>query len=140
MTTENHSTLSVARAFKKASAKAKQPQHSPFSIRFSPEERALLEQRAGTKPLGAYIRECLLAEEAAPRKNLRKPRVDDQKAAQILAALGQSRLASNLNQLAKSANSGSLVVSTETERQLQQASMAVIAMREALFTALGIKS
>jgi len=50
--------------------------------------------------------------------------VDDQKIALFLSVLGESRLASKLNQLAKSSNMGALDVSMDTERQSQEASMA----------------
>ena len=45
----------------------------------------------------------------------------------------------NLNQLAKSANMGTLDVSQNVELQLQEAYLAILAMRDALITALEIK-
>tara|TARA_A200000113_G_C8862255_1_gene353668 strand:- start:1842 stop:2087 length:246 start_codon:yes stop_codon:yes gene_type:complete len=45
--------------------KTKKP--TPFSLRLSVEERQLLDELAGTKPLGAYVRETLLSN-AKPRK------------------------------------------------------------------------
>ena len=54
----------------------------------------------------------------------------------MLAELGKSRLASNLNQLAKAANTGSLPVSPETEQALVQACEDVRRMRHALPAAL----
>lgn len=113
---------------------------APFSIRFSREERDELERRAGTKPLGTFIRESLLGDLAVGRRSYRKPRIDDEKAAALLAVFGQSRIPANINQLAKRANAGTLDISDETERLLQEAAMAVLAMREALLTALGLKS
>lgn len=114
--------------------------HSPFSIRLSEEERKHLEQLAGNRPLGAYIRDQLLGEKAHKRRALRKPTVGDEQYATLLAALGQSRLSSNLNQLAKHANMGILDVSGEVEQQLQDACQAVLAMRDVLFVALGLKA
>ncbi len=112
---------------------------APFSIRLSGEERAYLERQAGNKPLGVYIRAVLLGERAAKRRVLRKPTVDRQQIATVLAALGDTRLSSNLNQLAKHANMGTLDVSRDIEQELEEAYQAVIAMRNALFMALGMK-
>lgn len=113
---------------------------APFSIRLTQEERAYLEAKAGNQALGAYIRQTLLGDQQASRRKLRKPKVDDEKAAAILSELGSSRIPANLNQLAKAANTGTLDVQEETEQQLQHACAAVIAMREALFIALGLKT
>ncbi|MEM6496990.1 MAG: hypothetical protein AAF709_09730, partial [Pseudomonadota bacterium] len=55
----------------------------------------------------------------------------------VLAALGQSRLSSNLNQLAKSANIGTLPVTQETEDDLRQACTDIALMRRELLQALG---
>lgn len=112
---------------------------SPFCIRLTTEERAYLQQLASNRPLGAYIRERLLGERAMKRRRLRQPKLDDQQYATLLAALGQSRLSSNLNQLARSANMGTLDVSQDIERQLEDAYGAVQEMRKALFIALGLK-
>lgn len=58
----------------------------------------------------------------------------------ILAALGLSGIASNLNQLAKATYSGSLPITPETEAMLRQACAAVLWMRDALMQALGMKT
>ena len=75
----------------------------PFPIRFTMDERAYLEQKAGRRPLGAYCREILLGNYAEKRRNSRKPCISDEQYSSLLAALGESRLSSNLNQLAKQA-------------------------------------
>ena len=111
----------------------------PFSLRLSAAERAELIRRAGNKPLGAYIRAQVLEGVTTPRRSRRQPGMDQQSLAKLLAALGQSRLSSNLNQLAKSANSGSLPVSPETEQALVQACEDVRRMRHALLSALGFR-
>lgn len=125
----------------KKPAKRKRP--SPFPVRFSDAERAYLEQLAGNLSLGSYIRQELLKDfeqkETQPRRKLRKPSIDDQKIAALLAGLGQSRIPNNLNQLAKAANCGTLDTSEEVEKQLEEACAAVLAMREALFIALGLR-
>ncbi len=113
---------------------------TPFSIRLTPSEKAYLSQKAGSRPLGAYFREELLGKQADSRRKERKPKIDEKQVAALLAGLGQSRLPSNLNQLAKAANQGTLGTSEEVEQQLQDACEAVLAMREALFIALGLRS
>ncbi len=111
----------------------------PFSLRLSAAERAELIRRAGSKPLGVYIRAQLLGNVTTPRRSRRQPGADQQTLAKLLAELGQSRLSSNLNQLAKAANSGSLPVSPETEQVLVQACEDVRRMRHALLSALGFR-
>lgn len=145
MTPQDAKTLSLTEAFGQAAAgTAPEPQKphklKPFSIRFSREERTYLEELAGKQPLGAYIRDQLLGDKAQKRRKSRKPALEDGQYAALLAALGESRLSSNLNQLAHHANTGTLDVTESTERQLQDAYDAILAMREALFTALGLKS
>ena len=110
----------------------------PFSLRLTYEERARLEAEAGDQPLGAYIRERLLGEDAAPRKRRGNSPVKDKEAlGRVMGALGASRLSSNLNQLAKAVNSGSLPVTPETEAELEEACRDVAAMRTDLLRALG---
>jgi hypothetical protein len=110
----------------------------PFSIRLTNEEKATLKRAAGTKPLGAYIRSKLLGEASPERRSYRSPAKDDRALAQLLAELGKARLANNLNQLAKAANSGSLAVTPETQKALEDACRDVQWMRARLIAALGI--
>lgn len=117
-----------------------QKRPSPFCIRLTPYERAYLEQLAGNRSLSAYMREELLGDMAEKRRELRNPKIEQEQYAALLAALGQSRLSSNLNQLAHAANVGTLDVSQDTEQQLQDAYVCILEMRKALFMALGLKS
>ena len=112
----------------------------PFSIRLTPNERQQLEAEAGSKPLSTYMRERLLGSEAQPRRYLRKPRADEQALSKALGVLGRSRLASNLNQLAKAANLGTLPVSSDVLADLTQACADIREMRTALMQALGFKA
>jgi hypothetical protein len=111
---------------------------APFSLRLTAQERASLLQEAGHTPLGAYIRLKLLGEAARPRRAVRQPIHDEKALAQLLGELGRARLANNLNQLAKAANSGSLAVTPETEKALHDACQDVEWMRERLIVALGL--
>lgn len=121
-------------------ANNKPKQAAPFSIRLTADERAYLEDQAGNRPLGAYIRVKLLGDRADKRRASRKPKLQDAQFAALLAALGESRLSSNLNQLAKHANMGTLDITEDTEQQLQDAYRAVLEMRKVLFLALGLKA
>jgi hypothetical protein len=120
-------------------AKDQRPKYPPpFSLRFTFDERAKLDMLRGSMPLGRYIREQLLGDDAAPRKKRGRYPVKDQEAlGRVLGALGASRLSQNLNQLARASNSGSLPVSHEVEEELRQACADVKAMREELLRALG---
>ncbi len=120
-------------------AKDQRPKYPPpFSLRFTFEERVKLDMLRGSMPLGQYIREQVLGDDAAPRKRRgRRPVKDHEALGRVLGALGSSRLSSNLNQLARATNSGSLPISPETEADLRQACEDVKAMRQKLLRALG---
>ncbi len=133
---------STSKAFTDAARQAQsQPYEKPvpFSLRLTREERAQLHAQAGDQPLGAYIRHQLLGDKAQKRRRTRRPGVDHQKLALVLAELGRSRLASNLNQLAKATNMGTLDVSADLEQELREACQSIAAMREKLVSALGVK-
>lgn len=119
--------------------KARSKQASPFSLRLTYAERTQLKAEAGAQPLGTYIRSRLLGDKAEKRRRLRPPGPDHQKLALVLAALGQSRLASNMNQIAKAANMGVLEVSAELTHDLEGACRAIADMREMVIAALGLK-
>lgn len=120
----------------KTAGPAKHP--APFSLRLTHEERARLVSEAGRRPLGVYIRERLLGDETKPRKRQGSYVVKDYQAlGRVLGALGKSRLSSNLNQLAKAVNTGSLPVTPETEAELKAACREISAIRLDLLKALG---
>ncbi|MCC6829543.1 MAG: plasmid mobilization relaxosome protein MobC, partial [Novosphingobium sp.] len=112
---------------------ARKPYDPPFSLRLSFEERARLQQQADGMPLGAYIRERLLAE--PPRRSRLTP-ADRQALLQVLGVLGQSRIANNLNQLAKQAHLGTLPVTPDIEAALTDAIATIATMSEMLVLAL----
>lgn len=116
---------------------AKHP--APFSLRLSAEERAALEAQAGDTPLGAFIREKLLNGTAHPRQRRRRVGRDDEALARLLGELGKTRLANNLNQLAKAANAGALPVTPETLQAILEACKDVGTMRACLLAALGFR-
>jgi len=113
---------------------------TPFSLRLTFEERARLERDAAGMALGAYIRGQLLGEEVAPRKTRNKFPVKDHKLlAEALGQLGQTRIANNLNQMAKLAHTGALPLTPETESELLAACAAVQDMRNAILGAMGLE-
>lgn len=113
---------------------------APFSLRLSFEERTKIEASAGTMPVGAYIKSLLLADDAPRyRARVKSPVKDTQALAELLACLGSSRIANNLNQLAHAANIGNLYFDTDTKIQISQACSDVRIMRQLLMQALDMK-
>jgi hypothetical protein len=112
---------------------------SPFSLRLTFEERAALEQDAADMPLGAYIRSRVFDQSRPPRRTRgKRPVKDHAELAQLVAALGNSRLSSNVNQLARAVNSGSLPVTPDTEKALKDACADIAWMRIAMMKSLGL--
>lgn len=141
MTTSENNTETLVLTEEMRSAASAAPQNkrpAPFSLRLSFEERAQLEEAAAGMPLGTFIREKLLGGDLTPRRTRgRNPVKDHAALAKVLGALGQSRLSSNLNQLAKAAHVGALPVTPEIEEQLTQACAEIRGLRSELMKALG---
>lgn len=119
---------------------AKRP--APFSLRLSKNERARLAMEAAGAPLGAFIKAKLLDGPAPAPRQTRASGIameDRQAFAQALGLLGKSRLSSNLNQLTRLANSGSLPMTPEVEAELFAALREVRAIRTLLLRALGLR-
>ncbi len=137
MSTLDHNFNEIAaRAEKSEAETSKYP--PPFSIRLTFEERARLDTDRGRASLAAHIRERLFGDDATPRKKPGNSPIKDAEAlGRVLGALGGSRLSSNLNQLAKAVNTGSLPVTPETEADLVAACEEVKALRIDLLRALG---
>ncbi len=111
----------------------------PFSLRLTFEERAQLEKDSAGMSLGAYIRSRLFDSEAPKRRTRGKhPVKDHTELGKLLGELGRSRIANNLNQLAKAANSGSLEVSPDTEQAIQDSCGDIQWIRRSLIVALGL--
>lgn len=114
-------------------------QASPFSVRFTAEERARLEQDAGGVSLGEHIRQCVLREGARKRKRAR-PLKDHTALSQSLMALGRSRVAENLNTLAEAAHAGTLTLDEDNHAVLINACADIREVRALLLAALGKRS
>ena len=112
----------------------------PYSLRLSQADRERLERDALGMSLASYIRWRLFNPDSPPPRQRGKVPVKDQQALSgLLAHLGKSQLANNLNQLARAANSGSLPVGPDVEAALLRAAAEVTAMRALLIEALGLK-
>ncbi|MCU7840903.1 MAG: MobC family plasmid mobilization relaxosome protein [Candidatus Thiodiazotropha sp. (ex Troendleina suluensis)] len=116
----------------------------PFSMRFTEDERKALETAAAGRPLAAYIRWLIFKEDmpAMPKKRTRgeSASTDHKQLAKLLGALGKSRIANNINQLARAANSGSLPVNEDVLKSLFEAVRSISWMRKKLIEGLGIKA
>lgn len=110
----------------------------PFSIRFTNKERVILDREAKGKPWAEYIRERLFGN-ASMRQRGRPDRANHAALAKLLGELGKSRLASNMNQIAKAANQGTLPVTPDLQDELKEACADIRMMRDALISSLGIK-
>lgn len=128
--------MSAARTFNGASGAKKAL--SPFSLRLSEDERALLRQRAGKRSLGDYIRSQLFGK-AARQSKRRSPREVDIENAKALAALGRSELARNLSVIAEAARIGALPVTPELVGVIEEACTKIHLTCDALVASLGVK-
>ncbi|MEL6583914.1 MAG: plasmid mobilization relaxosome protein MobC [Pseudomonadota bacterium] len=126
-------------AFKRAATPAQtRTSISPVTLRLTPEERVRLEELADGMTLSAYIRACVFAENTRRRGKHPGDRDAQKKAAaEALTLLGQSRIASNLNQLAHHANLGVLDIGPLEQQQIAEAHGHVLAIRTLLMEALG---
>lgn len=109
----------------------------PFSMRLTPEDRERLTGEAKGMPLGTYLRAKLLGDSPLHLRRSGLPVEDRAALAKALALLGQSRISSNLNQLAYLANIGSLPFTPETIAELDDALVTIRQTRDLLLKALG---
>lgn len=113
---------------------------SPVTVRLKPEERERLEQAADDLSLSAYIRLCLFGDDApAHRTRGKRPVKDYQALAQLMGMLGRSNLPNNINQLAKAANQGDVLLPDDAHHDLKTAALEIAAIRLLLIKALGLK-
>lgn len=107
----------------------------PFSIRFTPEERAFFESCANGRPLDVFIR-ALLLEHACREKQIPNSAEERAQLALILAALGRSDLAANLHIIAEAAQLGLLSSDQALAASLNEAIRNIQEMRDSLLLAL----
>jgi hypothetical protein len=110
-----------------------------FTLRLTPENRLRLERDAGGMSIGAYIRWRVFdPDKPPPRHRGQFPVKDHQALSRTLAALGQSRIANNLNQIAVSIHTGAIDMTPEVEADLIEAIRHIAEMRRMLVEALGL--
>lgn len=108
----------------------------PITLRVSGADLAYLRSLAGDMPLGTFIKSFL------PKPGKSKPRgaisvADRPSLARIILLLGQSNIAVHLSELAAAARSGSLAITPDTERTLNEANSTLAEIRRLLLAALG---
>ena len=93
---------------------SKTPDHR-ITIRFKPDEYALVAEKAGNKPASTFLRELALEKAAKQRKGYKHAPVSDQKSlAQVLALLGQHKLVKEFKQAEKQIDDGLRPADDET--------------------------
>lgn len=102
-----------------------------LTIRFSPEERAAIDQAAERSGLtaGSYARQVLLG--APVPRQVRRPPIERRELARLLGELGH--VGGNLNQIARDMNFGNGVDGWELKQTLGDLGK----MRDAILKALG---
>lgn len=111
---------------------------SSFSMRLTQGQFDTLRQNAGSMPLSTYAKSVLFAEDVQTVRQ--SPRVidgDRMLLAKILAQLGQSEIASNLETMAREAEAGNLVVDQVERLCLLRAYAELKKIRELLLASLG---
>ena len=137
---ENHCILKTFADAAGPTPPAKPQRNKPVSVRFTPEERTLLEQRAGKRSLSSFLRECALGDDVSVRKSRGTNPVKDHVAlARVLSALGRSNLARDLDTLSWSIEEGMLHLSEPDQRVFRDACVSVVMIRRDLMKALGLK-
>lgn len=119
------------------SRQGKKKYPSPISFRPTEAEREQLLRDADGMSQSAYIRRCLFGRKTSKRV---VPEADRVLLAQILAKLGESRIANNLNQIAHHANCGSLLLDDVTIEEINEACLHIAWMRTQLIETLGLKN
>lgn len=112
-----------------------------ITLRLNEDEDRQLRDRAGDLSVSSYVRECLFNQKTNAQRKRRsyRPVADQEALGRVLSKLGQSRMASNLNQIAYHANSGSLVVDEITIDEINEAAATIAWIRVTLIEALGLK-
>ena len=115
----------------------KTPDHR-ITIRFKPDEYALVAEKAGNKPASTFLRELALDKAAKQRKGYKPTPVADHKAlAQILALLGQHKLVKQFKQVEKQIDDGLRPADDETILHLRECRDLLAKIHRLLVRAVG---
>ena len=112
----------------------------PVSIRFSDDERALLQKHAGNERLSTYVRQYVIKAHGGKVKRNKIASADYQDIARLLSALGRLELAVMLRDILLACEVGRLHLQPNSEASLQQACTDVADMRRMLVKALGLRA
>ncbi len=118
------------------------PKHKTYtlSIRLTAEEHARLEKDSAGLSFSDHTRTCLFGENTQKRRTRGKHPVKDHALlSRVLAKLGASRIANNLNQLAHAANCGALILNPELKSVLLQACADIQEIKALIMKALGLE-
>ncbi len=118
----------------------RQNKSSLLSVRLTEEERAHLLTRAGGRTLTAYVRQALFDGPLEGSRGGGITLANRTLLAHLLATLGGSHLAPNLERLAREAELGTLFADDDTTRRLRGACDDVRLMHNALMRGLGMKT
>ncbi len=113
--------------------KASKSTTSPFSMRFTSEERAILNRMSAGLPLAEYIRRKLLSRGEPTRgKQVRSPTQDETVLIQLLGQLMSTHVKNNLKQLSNSVDMETLKITPGVDAAIDQATTDIGVMREFL--------
>lgn len=110
---------------------------SPLSVRLTQAERDNLLNRAGGLTLSDFVKQVLF--DGAPQVHSGLAVANRTLLAHLLATLGASNIAPNLDALAQEAEHGNLAADDETIKAIRQASDDIRLMHNALMRGLGKK-
>ena len=125
-----------------AAKKENQKRTAPLSLRLTSEQRAELEQLAGGRSLGGYIKDQLFKGSTKPRSfPARSVAVEDRKLlAQVLRALGSANIIKTIGKLRAADDNRLLMMSEAANFAVHQACRDITIMRRDLVAALGLKA
>ncbi len=112
---------------------------TPLSVRLTQTERELLLARAGTMTLSAYVKQVLFDGSVPIPRGGGITLANRTLLAHLLATLGASRLAPNVERLADEAKLGNLFADEETVARLVEACDDIRLMHNALMRGLGMR-
>lgn len=118
--------------------------NSPYSFRLTPQQRAFIKEQSQAAKMteSDWIRYLLFSDvkliEAKQKAAVK--RVSDRDLSQVISLLGQSRIPNNLNQIAKGINMGTIIVTPDTERHIDETYRMVLWIRQTLIQQLGLKA
>ncbi|MEM9279992.1 MAG: hypothetical protein AAGA76_15605 [Pseudomonadota bacterium] len=114
------------------------PDHR-LTLRFKPDEYAVLKAKAGDKPLSTFVRATVLETATIRRKKAKAAPIIDHKAiAQILALLGQHELVQAFKDSGRDTDSGVKPADDETRLLLKECRDLLAAIHNLLMRALRV--